>query len=228
MFVNRNLTAFGLSVLGVQVNTKICRKCQQELPATSEYFHKHKSGKYGLLSRCRSCTREYGKNHYQKNREKRLYEIKKYQKENREKRLNSMKKYRKENRHKISESNKKYQKNNRRQISQRKLARYHTDINLKLRNNLSARIRNFIRKNGKCTIELIGCSVDKLKHHLEKQFTPGMSWDNYGLHGWHIDHIMPCNSFDLTDPEQQKKCFHYTNLQPLWAIDNLKKGSRVI
>ena len=61
--------------------------------------------------------------------------------------------------------------------------------------------------------------------HLEKQFQPGMSWDNHGYDGWHVDHIRPCASFDLTDEEQVRKCFHYTNLQPLWAKDNLRKGS---
>ena len=77
------------------------------------------------------------------------------------------------------------------------------------------------------TKKLIGCTTKKLKVHLEKQFTDGMSWDNYGKHGWHIDHIIPCASFDMLDPEQQKKCFHYTNLQPLWAKDNLQKGDKM-
>ena len=54
-----------------------------------------------------------------------------------------------------------------------------------------------------------------------------MTWENHGRYGWHIDHIMPCSSFDLTDPEQQKKCFHYTNLQPLWAHENMSKGAKI-
>jgi hypothetical protein len=58
--------------------------------------------------------------------------------------------------------------------------------------------------------------------HLKDHFLPEMNWDNYGA--WHIDHIRPCASFDLTDPEQQKQCFHYTNLQPLWAADNIRKA----
>lgn len=75
------------------------------------------------------------------------------------------------------------------------------------------------------SIRLTGCSVGDLKSHIESLFSSGMSWDNHGLHGWHIDHIKPCSFFDLTIPEEQAKCFHYSNLQPLWARDNLIKSS---
>lgn len=95
--------------------------------------------------------------------------------------------------------------------------------------SLRARARYAVRAQGDGskaakTMELIGCSVPHLRAHLEQQFTDGMSWDNYG--DWHIDHIKPCAAFDLTDPAQQRECFHYTNLQPLWASDNLSKGAR--
>lgn len=72
---------------------------------------------------------------------------------------------------------------------------------------------------------LIGCSIEDLRAHIESQFQPGMTWENYGK--WHVDHIRPCVSFNLLDPMQQQECFHYTNLQPLWAEDNIKKGGRV-
>ena len=74
-------------------------------------------------------------------------------------------------------------------------------------------------------MDLVGCSIPELRKRLTQQFLPGMTWDNYGK--WHIDHIRPCASFDLTDPEQQKQCFHYSNLQPLWAADNLRKGASI-
>ena len=95
----------------------------------------------------------------------------------------------------------------------------------KLAPTLRARVREALRWSGaqksKSTMDLVGCSIPELRKRLTQQFLPGMTWDNYGE--WHIDHIRPCASFDLTDPEQQKQCFHYSNLQPLWAADNLRK-----
>ena len=76
------------------------------------------------------------------------------------------------------------------------------------------------------TLNLLGCDIPFLWEYLEKKFKPGMSKENYGE--WHIDHIIPCAKFDLSDPKQQEKCFHYTNLQPLWARENLQKGSKIL
>lgn len=73
------------------------------------------------------------------------------------------------------------------------------------------------------SVELLGCSINELMKHIETKWQFGMSWDNYGK--WHLDHIRPCASFDLLDPQQQRDCFHYTNLQPLWALDNQRKGA---
>jgi DNA polymerase III alpha subunit len=100
------------------------------------------------------------------------------------------------------------------------------DLNFKLRDILRRRIWNALKNNIKSakTIELLGCSIEFLKLYLESNFTPGMNWENYGK--WHVDHIVPCAKFDLENSESQFECFHYTNLQPLWAKDNLKKGSR--
>lgn len=105
--------------------------------------------------------------------------------------------------------------------------KYATDIKFRIKSAIQARIRAAIKNNYKAagTTELIGCSIEYLKCYLEFQFKDGMSWDNYGE--WHVDHRIPCASFDLSDPEQQKACFHYTNLQPLWWIDNVRKGARM-
>ncbi len=77
-------------------------------------------------------------------------------------------------------------------------------------------------------MKLVGCSLEDLRNHLESYFAEGMSWDNWGYYGWHIDHIIPCCSFDLTKPEEQKKCFHYSNLQPLWGEENLRKKGKIL
>lgn len=74
----------------------------------------------------------------------------------------------------------------------------------------------------------LGCSVDEAREHLEGQFTTGMSWENYGFRGWHIDHIRPLASFNMNIEEDRRAAFHYTNLQPLWWIDNLQKSSKLV
>lgn len=93
--------------------------------------------------------------------------------------------------------------------------------------NLRNRVYSAVTKGYKSghSIDLLGCSVDELKVHLEQQFEPGMTWDNYGE--WHIDHIIPCSYFDLTKEEDQRICFNYRNLQPLWAKDNTKKSNKI-
>lgn len=103
--------------------------------------------------------------------------------------------------------------------------RYTTDINFKLAHILRTRIYQAL-KNRKTihTYSLVGCSIENLRCYLENQFDDGMSWKNYGK--WHIDHIIPCASFDLTQEDEQKRAFHFSNLQPLWASKNLSKGAR--
>lgn len=96
----------------------------------------------------------------------------------------------------------------------------------RLHHSMRTRIRNALtgfRKMGN-SVDLIGCSVDELWEHLERQFTAGMTRDNYGE--WHVDHIVPISWFNMSDEHQQKSAFHYTNLQPLWAKDNIKKNNR--
>ncbi len=84
----------------------------------------------------------------------------------------------------------------------------------------TALIRGRNQKRG-TTQELLGCTILELKSHLESQFVDGMSWDNKSL--WHIDHARSCASFDLSNPDEVKKCFHYTNLKPMWSKDNREK-----
>lgn len=112
--------------------------------------------------------------------------------------------------------------------------RQKTDIQYRMRRHLRKHVHWCVKAygNGKgrksaSVIALVGCSIENLISHLEVLWWAGMSWDNYGIRGWHIDHKVPCASFDFSDPDQQKACFHYTNLQPLWALDNHKKGARL-
>lgn len=101
------------------------------------------------------------------------------------------------------------------------------DPGFKLLCNLRTRLNLTIVKGHKSarTQELLGCTIPELRAHLETRFRPGMTWENYGP-VWHIDHIKPCAKFDLSDASQQKACFHYSNLQPLFAQENLRKGSK--
>ena len=97
----------------------------------------------------------------------------------------------------------------------------------RLRLRLHSRILNAIKRQGQTkhhkTLELLGCTIPEARKYIESRWQEGMNWSNHSLLGWHIDHIQPCNTFDLSDPNQQKKCFHYTNLRPLWAKDNLRR-----
>lgn len=171
-------------------------------------------GKCGnAKKRCVSCQKIYRKSYWQvrENDPKR-------KQQNKERAI----RFRQKNPNKIHEYNKKA----RPRIRKWKAEKYKNDIQYKLSKLLRDRLYHALASNIKSspTMELLGCSTEQLKIHLESQFKDGMSWNNWSFKGWHIDHIRPCSSFDLSDPAQQRECFHYTNLQPLWAMDNLKKS----
>lgn len=152
-----------------------------------------------------------------------------FQKENRDVRTEYMRQYREENRDQLRTYWREYKRTEKGKESRREYVRNkrHTDINYKVLANLRNRLKHVMTGYLKAdkTLQLLGCTVEQLRAHLEARFTSGMSWSNYGE--WHIDHIKPCSSYDMSDPVQQAACFHYTNLQPLWAIDNLNKGDAV-
>ena len=143
--------------------------------------------------------------------------------ENRERARQRAMEWVKNNPERLKETKEKYKpKRNQRQRERRA-----NDPNFKIRLNLGSRICKAVKDGHKSarTLELLGCTVDELKEHLESKFEEGMTFDNYGE--WHIDHIKPCVSFDLTDPEEQRTCFNWVNLQPLWAKDNMSKGDKL-
>jgi hypothetical protein len=161
--------------------------------------------------------KEYQKTYNASNSDK----IKNYHKKYRFKNLVKIKNYYRNNKEKILEQKKQYEKHKRNTDAQYNLIR-------KLRIRLNKALKTQSVKKCYKTIDLLGITIDELKKYLESQFKDGMTWDNYGYKDWHIDHIRPCSSFDLSDLEQQKQCFHYTNLQPLWWWENLKKSNKVV
>ena len=102
------------------------------------------------------------------------------------------------------------------------------NINARLAKRLRNRIKSALNNNKKIgsAVKDLGCSLEELKQHLEAQFQLGMSWNNWSFEGWHIDHIEPLSKFDLTNKEEFMKACHFSNLQPLWAVDNWKKGNK--
>lgn len=133
------------------------------------------------------------------------------------------------NRNVESEKRRLYNKKSIKQICLRKQQRQKEDVNYKLANALRSRLNKAIKNSQKVgsAIKDLGCSIEELKKHLESKFKPGMSWDNWSKDGWHIDHVEPLASFDLSNAEQFKKACHYSNLQPLWAFENLRKGDKI-
>jgi hypothetical protein len=195
--------------------TKKCSRCKKR--KSINCFNKNIRLPDGFASACKVCLNQRRRKNYQDFKQDFIEKKRKYREQNREK-------IREQDRVLRKKHKKRY--NKRRNEIRRK--RKQTDIGFRVLENTRRRLNEILRtyKTNK-TLELLGCSVQKLKSHLEKQFLDGMNWDNYGFYGWHIDHIKPCSSFDFSDPEQQKICFHYSNLQPLWAKDNLCKGSKL-
>ena len=154
-----------------------------------------------------------------KNNPEHQKKVKEYREKNKEKLLKYFEEYRKKPEHK-----KKFNLYMKNWINNK----LKTDPHFKLKMQLTHRIYLALKVKGisksKRTMELLGCTVEELWKHLESKFQPGMTKENYGK--WHVDHIRPCASFDLTDPKQQSICFHYTNLQQLWAKDNIRKGAK--
>ena len=172
---------------------------------------------------CSECNNLRRKNIYKNDPKRHINYHKKYYESNKEKCVEKAKEYRQKYPEKIKKAHKKYSlKNPKRKIIRRKI-----DIEYRIKENLRTRVHHAVRgisKKSDKTMNLIGCDFNILKKHLENQFKENMSWENYGK--WHIDHIKPCSLFDLTNEEEQRKCFHYSNLQPLWALENLIKNNK--
>ena len=163
-----------------------------------------------------------------KDKEKQREYLKKYYERNKLKKLDHKKEvkrlWRENNKEKISAYNSEYSKAHREDINKREKLKRDADPVYRMKLNLRKMTRRSIKNlNVKGNSELLGCSYNEVRNHLTKQFRNGMSWDNYGE--WHIDHIVPLASANTE--EDVKKLFHYTNLQPLWAEENLIKGDTI-
>lgn len=171
-------------------------------------------------------NREKRKQRYLNNKEKFIERSKQYNLKNKERIREQQKQWRLKNKEHHSELNKQWRLRNKDLIRIKDKKRRDTNITYKLTLNLRRRVLLALQGKNKSssTLKLLGCTPKFLKKYLESKFKQGMSWDN--RHEWHIDHIRPCASFDLTDQKQQAKCFHYTNLQPLWAQENMSKGAK--
>ena len=167
-----------------------------------------------------------------KNKIKKRLKDKEYYKNNKDKISLWGKKYRSKNKNIIAKKKKLYAIKNWDKIlkykNQWESNKCKTDIKFRIMKRLRNRIYcSMVRyKKSASFKELTGASMEVVWSYLESKFKPGMTRNNYGKR-WHIDHIIPCASFDLTKPEEQFKCFHYTNLQPLWAKENLRKGAKL-
>lgn len=210
---------------------KKCTKCNIEKELTE--FGRLKQSKSGYRSECKMCVKEY--------RTKNLEHIVEYRKQYNINNEESRKLYKLNNKEKIKEQNKQYRLKNKDRYEQWRISnkkninartnKYNKNRKLidplfKLGCNIRTLMNNCIKRQGykktSKTFEILGCSFEEFKKHLENQFTEGMSWDNFGE--WHIDHIYPVSL--AVDENHLIKLNHYTNLQPLWAIDNIKKSNK--
>ena len=237
--------------------TKRCCMCKEKLPATTEHFHKDKNDKnYGVTNVCKPCSKIYQKQYKVENKEKVAewgYEYrdrdvvkearseynKQYREENYQECLEKALEYRKNNRKELAARSKKWREDNpeeyRRTQNRCHKKKAAIDPLYRLQKNLRRRLSQAINGETKSetTMKLTGCGINELKLHLESLFEDWMTWDNYGsyvLNGprkWCVDHIKPCASFDLSKPEEQQKCFHYSNLQPLCSKENGIKSDRL-
>lgn len=178
---------------------KDCAKCGAMFPMNDQWWWKSKTNCGGFSSFCKKCQRRVHK--IWDNGHPMYFQTTK-------KRSRML--WRKKNRTRLNLYMRQYRKRS---------------PEIYLRFCLSDRIRKvlsrfFIKTN---TEELLGCSLSEFKKHIEQQFTNGMSWTNKGK--WHLDHIRPCSSFDLANNKEIKACFHFSNIKPMWAVDNCKKGS---
>lgn len=191
---------------------KQCRNCGIAL--TKENTFPVKKGLEALRSKCKVCT------HLESKEQKALYK-----KKNKERVSIYNKQYRLNNIEAINARNNKNSSIRKTKRNEKKRRLYREDYAYNIEHRYRTRIQSLLRSlnttKGRRSLEYLGCTKEEFLQHIEYNFTEGMNWSNREL--WDIDHIEPCCSFDLTKEEERLKCFHYTNLRPLWKEDNKQK-----
>lgn len=204
---------------------KTCIKCNLEKPLESFLKEKTKNG-YG--NRCKECISKYQKEYNEKNKSILYQKAKERYEKNKEPYLLRSKQQKQRDPEGYKSYLKRWRKENKEYLNKYILNRLHTDPIFKLKHRLRGSLRKLLKGNNKTNsvLKYIGCDVNFLKGYLEAKFTNNMAWENHGT-VWHIDHKMPCRSFDLTKEEELMKCFNYTNLQPMLASENCSKQDRL-
>lgn len=216
-----------------------CTGCRKWYPRSSSFFYHTNARADQLTTRCRFCLAAYvrvkSKGYRKQNPEKERSRCRRWHRANKDKLAAYHKEWSKRNKERIAANRKRWRAKNK--ARQREINRKWRDsdspkallyrISLRLRNRIRGALsRKKISRSARVK-ELLGCSMEEFKSYLESRFLPGMSWDNYGhkegIACWHIDHVRECCEFDLSSSQQQRECFHYTNLQPLWDRDNYEK-----
>ena len=207
------------------MTVKTCTKCGEEKALTE--FYTSSSGKYGRRADCKACHIEQKLKYHQANRERRLEYMREYDRANKGFKSERERQYYESNKERILERQREYYLANKVRWREYEKERYDSDPLYALAKKCRRRTSNVLKRNGytkdSTTKDMLGCTYEELMQHLESQFVDGMSWDNRSE--WHIDHIIPLASAN-TEAELLELC-HHTNLQPLWARDNLSKGARV-
>jgi hypothetical protein len=186
---------------------KHCFNCDREFKAKTNAIF------------CLNCRKEQKEFRRSKHMKSKLY---------RERKALYDKKYRKDHKTHIRKIKQLWKIKNKERLQREQRIRYNKDIAYHLHTLIRLRIIHGIKRLSKksSTFKLLGCTIRYLRTWLENNFKEGMNWQNWGRKGWHIDHIRPCASFDLSKESEQRKCFHYSNLQPLWWYENLAKKDK--
>jgi len=210
---------------------KQCSKCKEAKPLSE--FHAYKRNKTdGKRAQCKPCRKAAAKKYYDTGGSE---VMRQHHLINRDERLAKMKEYRENNKEYFAEYGKAYREANRETLrakaTKRARERYRTDIPFRLKTIVGRAVRGMLngREKSSATFDALPYTPEQLKEHLEKQFQPGMSWDNYGSE-WDIDHIYPQSllPYDSFDHPNFQRCWSLDNLQPLDKIANIKKSNKIL